>query len=109
MPCVRAKTRQLWFQGVEAGETSIKLARKWAYNVKGIEKDKAVVLFAAENFWGRTLSAVSSSTDPSCYEGFGPYMPNFKIIPYNDLKALEVRKAHPKRRREPECPTLCFC
>lgn len=75
--------------GVEAGETSIKLARKWAYNVKGVEKDKAVVLFAAENFWGRTLSAVSSSTDPSCYEGFGPYMPNFKIIPYNDLAALE--------------------
>ena len=66
------------------------MARKWGYNVKGIEKDKAVVLFAAENFWGRTLSAVSSSTDPSCYEGFGPYMPNFKIIPYNDLKALEV-------------------
>ncbi|CAF0747551.1 unnamed protein product [Brachionus calyciflorus] len=75
--------------GVEAGETSIKLARKWAYQVKGVPKNQAVVLFAAENFWGRTLSAVSSSTDPSCYEGFGPYMPNFKIVPYNDLKALE--------------------
>ncbi|RNA29860.1 ornithine mitochondrial [Brachionus plicatilis] len=75
--------------GVEAGETSIKLARKWAYNVKGVPNDQAVVLFAAENFWGRTLSAVSSSTDPSCYEGFGPYMPNFKIVPYNDLNALE--------------------
>lgn len=74
--------------GVEAGETSIKLARKWGYNVKKIEKNQAVVLFAAENFWGRTLSAVSSSTDPSCYEGFGPFMPNFKIIPYNDLNAL---------------------
>jgi ornithine--oxo-acid transaminase len=75
--------------GVEGGETSIKLARKWAYNVKGVPKNQAVVLFAAENFWGRTLSAVSSSTDPSCYEGFGPFMPNFKVIPYNDLKALE--------------------
>ena len=76
--------------GVEAGETSIKLARKWAYNVKGIEKNKAVVLFAEGNFWGRTLSACSSSNDPSTYEGFGPYMPNFKLIPYNDLNALEV-------------------
>ena len=55
-----------------------------------IEKNQAVVLFAAENFWGRTLSAVSSSTDPSCYEGFGPFMPNFKVIPYNDLNALAV-------------------
>ncbi len=74
---------------MEAGETSIKLARKWGYTVKGIPKNQAVVVFAAENFWGRTLAAVSSSTDPSCYEGFGPFMPNFKIIPYNDLKALE--------------------
>jgi ornithine--oxo-acid transaminase len=78
--------------GVEAGETSIKLARKWGYTVKGIENNKAVVIYAAENFWGRTLAAVSSSTDPSCYSGFGPFMPNFKIIPYNDLKALEVKK-----------------
>jgi len=75
--------------GVEGGETAIKLARKWGYKVKGIEKNKAVVLFAENNFWGRTLSAVSSSTDPSCYEGFGPFMPNFKIIPYDDLNALE--------------------
>ena len=57
--------------------------------MKGIPKNEAVVVFAAENFWGRTLAAVSSSTDPSCYEGFGPFMPNFKVIPYNDLKALE--------------------
>lgn len=75
--------------GVEAGETSIKLARKWGYTVKGIPKNEAVVIFAAENFWGRTLAAVSSSTDPSCYEDFGPFMPGFKIIPYNDLNALE--------------------
>ncbi|CAF4753063.1 unnamed protein product [Rotaria sp. Silwood1] len=75
--------------GVEGGETAIKLARKWAYNVKGTPKNEAIVLFAENNFWGRTLAAVSSSTDPSCYEGYGPYMPNFKIIPYNNLKALE--------------------
>lgn len=76
--------------GVEGGETAIKLARKWAYHFKSVPRNEAVVLFAENNFWGRTLAAVSSSTDPSCYEGYGPYMPNFKIIPYNDLKALEV-------------------
>jgi ornithine--oxo-acid transaminase len=75
--------------GVEAGETAIKLSRKWGYTVKGIPDNQAVVVFASENFWGRTLAAVSSSTDPSCYGGFGPYMPNFKVIPYNDLNALE--------------------
>ncbi|MBT8379292.1 MAG: ornithine--oxo-acid transaminase [Ignavibacteria bacterium] len=75
--------------GVEGGETAIKLARKWAYSVKGIEKNKAKVIFAEGNFWGRTLAAVSSSTDPDCYEGFGPYMPGFEIIPYNNLQALE--------------------
>ncbi|XP_038677465.1 LOW QUALITY PROTEIN: ornithine aminotransferase, mitochondrial [Scyliorhinus canicula] len=75
--------------GVEAGESACKLARKWAYEVKGIPKYKAKILFAAGNFWGRTMSAVSSSTDPSSYEGFGPFMPGFEIIPYNDLPALE--------------------
>lgn len=77
--------------GVEGGETAIKLARKWAYTVKGTPKNEAIVLFAENNFWGRTLAAVSSSSDPLCYENYGPFMPNFKMIPYNDLKALEVR------------------
>ncbi|XP_001363028.1 ornithine aminotransferase, mitochondrial [Monodelphis domestica] len=75
--------------GVEAGETACKLARKWAYSVKGIQRYKAKIIFAAGNFWGRTLSAISSSTDPSSYEGFGPFVPGFEIIPYNDLPALE--------------------
>ncbi|NWJ03531.1 OAT protein, partial [Crypturellus undulatus] len=75
--------------GVEAGETACKLARKWAYTVKGIPKYKAKILFAAGNFWGRTMSAISSSTDPSSYDGFGPFMPGFEVIPYNDLPALE--------------------
>ncbi|XP_069095232.1 ornithine aminotransferase, mitochondrial [Pleurodeles waltl] len=75
--------------GVEGGETACKLARKWAYTVKGIPKYKAKIIFAAGNFWGRTLSAISSSTDPSSYDGFGPFMPGFEIIPYNDLPALE--------------------
>jgi ornithine--oxo-acid transaminase len=75
--------------GVEGGETAIKLARRWGYAVKGIEENKAKIIFAEGNFWGRTLAAISSSTDPSSYKGFGPYMPGFGIVPYNDLTALE--------------------
>lgn len=75
--------------GVEGGETAIKLARRWGYDVKGVPKDRATVLFAEDNFWGRTMSAVSASTDPEAYTGFGPYMPGFKTIPYDDLEALE--------------------
>lgn len=75
--------------GVEGGETAVKLARKWAYTVKGIPKYKAKIIFAAGNFWGRTLAAISSSTDPECREGFGPYMPGYVVIPYNNLSALE--------------------
>ncbi|CAK9298645.1 unnamed protein product [Gordionus sp. m RMFG-2023] len=75
--------------GVEAAETGIKLARKWAYTVKGIPNNEAIVLFAEQNFWGRTLAAVSASTDPECFEGFGPFMPGFEIISYDDLAALE--------------------
>lgn len=56
--------------GVEAGETACKLARKWGYEVKKVPKNQAKILFAAGNFWGRTLAAVSSSTDPSSYEGY---------------------------------------
>ena len=75
--------------GVEGGETAIKLCRKWAYQVKGVESNKAKILFANGNFWGRTLAACSSSTDPDCFEEYGPYMPGFELIPYNDLEALE--------------------
>lgn len=77
--------------GVEAGETAVKLARKWAYQVKGVEQNKAVVLFAKENFWGRTLAAISSSTDPTSYTNYGPYMPGFDTVDYNDLSALEAK------------------
>lgn len=76
--------------GVEGGETACKLARKWGYNVKGVPNNQAKIIFAEGNFWGRTIAAVSSSTDPDCYEGFGPYCPGFEIIPYNDLSALEA-------------------
>jgi len=76
--------------GVEGGETAIKLARRWGYNVKGIPENQAKVIFAEGNFWGRTLAAISSSTDPSSFKGFGPYMPGFGLVPYNDLAALET-------------------
>ena len=79
--------------GVEGGETAIKLVRRWGYAVKGIPENQAKVLFAEGNFWGRTLAAISSSTDPSSYKGFGPYMPGFGIVPYNDLQALETALA----------------
>ena len=75
--------------GVEGGETANKLARKWGYLKKGIEENKARIIFANGNFWGRTLAAISSSDDPSSFEGFGPYMPGYSLIPYNDLEALE--------------------
>ena len=74
--------------GVEAGETAVKLARRWGYQVKGIAENQAKIIFAAGNFWGRTLAAISSSTDPSSYEKFGPFMPGFEIVAYNDLAAL---------------------
>ncbi len=75
--------------GVEGGETAVKLARKWAYEVKGIKRYEAKIIVANENFHGRTMMAVSASTDPDCYEGFGPYVPGFEKIPYNNITALE--------------------
>jgi ornithine--oxo-acid transaminase len=75
--------------GVEGGETAIKLARRWAYTKKNVPENQAKIIFAEGNFWGRTLAAISSSTDPSSYKGFGPFMPGFELVPYNDLIALE--------------------
>ena len=74
--------------GVEAVETGIKLCRKWAYEVKGIEEDKAVIIVCEGNFHGRTSTVISFSSDPAARKNFGPYMHGFKIIPFNDIKAL---------------------
>ena len=74
--------------GVEGGETAVKLCRKWAYEVKGVPANQAKIIFVEGNFWGRTLAAISSSTDPSSTTNFGPYMPGYELIPYNDLEAL---------------------
>ena len=75
--------------GAEADETALKLCRKWAYNVKGIEENKAKIIACEGNFHGRTITIISISTDPDAKKGFGPYTPGFEIIPYNDLDALE--------------------
>jgi len=81
--------------GVEAAETSVKLARRWAYEVKGVPENHAVVLFPEGNFWGRSIGAISASTDPESYGGFGPLLPGFQTLPYNDLEALEVALQNP--------------
>jgi ornithine--oxo-acid transaminase len=81
--------------GVEAWETSVKLARRWGYVVKGIPDNQAKVIFAENNFHGRTLAAISASTDPESYGQFGPFMPGFEKIPYNNLAALEAAVKDP--------------
>jgi len=81
--------------GVEGGETAIKLARRWAYTKKCVPDNQAVIVFVEGNFWGRTLAAISSSNDPSSYAGFGPYMPGFISVPYNDLGSLEKALQNP--------------
>lgn len=75
--------------GVEGVETAIKIARRWAYDKKGIKENTAKIITVAGNFHGRTLNVISFSTDPSSKDGFGPFMPGYSIIPYNDLEALE--------------------
>ena len=75
--------------GAEAVETAIKTMRKWGYQVKGVEKDKAEIIVFEENFHGRTTTIVSFSTDPTAYENYGPFTPGFKIVPYNDLEAVQ--------------------
>ena len=76
--------------GVEGGETALKLARKWAYLVKGVPKNEAKMVFAAGNFWGRTLAAISSSDDSDSTDDYGPFLPGYLIVPYNNLAALEA-------------------
>jgi len=75
--------------GAEGDETAIKLARKWAYEVKGVEENKAKIVVCENNFHGRTVTIISMSTDPDSYKGFGPYTPGFEVVAYNDIPALE--------------------
>ncbi|HOH98764.1 MAG TPA: ornithine--oxo-acid transaminase [Candidatus Cloacimonadota bacterium] len=75
--------------GAEGVETAMKIARKWAYNVKGVENGNAIIIFAENNFHGRTIAIISASSDPDCYEGFGPFAPGIVRIAYNDANALK--------------------
>jgi ornithine--oxo-acid transaminase len=75
--------------GVEGDETAFKLARKWAYSVKGIPENKAKIIFCEGNFHGRTMMAVSASNDPECKDGYGPYLPGIELIPFNNIPSLE--------------------
>lgn len=75
--------------GVEAVETALKLARKWAYEVKGVPANEAVILVADANFHGRTINVISFSTDPVARHNFGPFQPGYEVVPYNDIPALQ--------------------
>uniref|UniRef100_A0A2S2NUQ7 Ornithine aminotransferase n=1 Tax=Schizaphis graminum TaxID=13262 RepID=A0A2S2NUQ7_SCHGA len=81
--------------GVEGGESSVKIARKWGYRVKKIPQNQAQVVFAHGNFWGRTIAAISSSTDPTSFDEFGPHVPGYQIVPYDDLGKLEQALRNP--------------
>ncbi|MGC9496820.1 ornithine--oxo-acid transaminase [Streptomyces sp. WG7] len=76
--------------GAEAVESGVKVARKWAYEVKGVPADRATIVVAADNFHGRTTTIVSFSTDETARSGFGPFTPGFRVVPYNDLAAMEA-------------------
>ena len=82
--------------GAEGFETALKLTRKWAYKVKGIPADQAKIIVAEGNFHGRTMAAVSASTDSDCRNDFGPFLPGFETIPYNDLPTLEKALQDPR-------------
>ncbi|WOV86395.1 ornithine--oxo-acid transaminase [Sporosarcina oncorhynchi] len=75
--------------GAEAVETAIKAARRWAYDVKGVEENKAEVIGCTGNFHGRTMTAVSLSSEEEYKRGFGPMLPGISLVPFGDLKALE--------------------
>ena len=81
--------------GAEANETAIKLARKWGYTTKGIPDNEAVIVAASQNFHGRTTTIISASSDPSARTGFGPFMPGFEIVAYDNIAVLEKALTNP--------------
>jgi ornithine--oxo-acid transaminase len=81
--------------GVEAVETALKLARRWGYDVKGIQEGKAKIIACENNFHGRTISVISFSSDEGSRRSFGPFTPGFEVIPYNDITALQIALADP--------------
>lgn len=81
--------------GAEANESAIKLARKWGYTKKGIPDNEAVIIAVKKNFHGRTTTIISASTDPDSRKGFGPFMPGFEVVAYDDVDALAKALANP--------------
>ena len=81
--------------GVEAAESAIKLARKWGYEKKKVKKNNAKIIFPKNNFWGRSIAAISSSTNPVAYNNFGPLLNGFETVPYNNLNVLELKLKNP--------------
>lgn len=81
--------------GVEAAESSVKIARKWGYKVKKIPANQAKIIVCENNFWGRSIAAVSASTDPTAYENYGPFVPGFINIPYDNIEQLEKELKDP--------------
>lgn len=81
--------------GAEANETAIKLARKWGYTKKGIPNNEAVIVAVKQNFHGRTTTIISASTDPDSRSGFGPFMPGFEIVEYDNIPVLQKALANP--------------
>src|SRR5689334_9955276 len=81
--------------GAEANETAIKLARKWGYTKKGIPTDQAVIVAVKQNFHGRTTTIISASSESSARDGFGPFMPGFEVVEYDDTAVLEKALANP--------------
>ncbi len=81
--------------GVEAAESAIKLARKWGYEIKKVKKNNAKIIFPKNNFWGRSIAAISSSTNPVAYNNFGPLLRGFETVPYNNLDVLELKLKNP--------------
>ena len=77
--------------GCEANETACKLARLWAYRVKGVPDNKATILFPTNNFWGRSITASGACDDPSRYTQFGPFTGGFELYKYDDAPDLEAR------------------
>jgi len=75
--------------GAEACEVAMKMARKWAYKVKGVPKNEALIIGAEQNFHGRTISIVSWSDDPDARDNYGPFTPGFELVPFDDIAALE--------------------
>ena len=89
--------------GVEAVETAVKFARRWAYRSKGVPSDQAKILFPTGCFWGRTITASGACDDPLRYTDFGPFTPGFELFKYNEISDLKA-----KLEKDPNIAAVCI-